>query len=90
MLTLRIAALSTLLLSSPSLAQRGAPSPEQVAEVVRALNGHPKRPVLVATGGIDDRNIADYARAGVDVIVTSAPYTAPPLDVRVSIERNGR
>ena len=65
-------------------------SPEHVAEVVRALNGHPQRPVLIATGGIDDRNIADYARTGVDVIVTSAPYTAAPLDVRVTIERNGR
>lgn len=65
-------------------------SPEQVGEVVRALNGHQQRPVLIATGGIGDRNIADYARTGVDVIVTSAPYTAPPLDVRVSIERNGR
>ena len=27
-----------------------------------------------------------YAAAGADIIVTSAPYSAPPLDVAVRIE----
>ncbi|MFC0408143.1 ModD protein [Roseomonas elaeocarpi] len=65
-------------------------SPEQVAEVARALQRHPNRPVLAATGGIHEGNVVAYARAGVDVIVTSAPYAAAPRDVKVTIEREGR
>jgi molybdopterin-binding protein len=31
--------------------------------------------------GVNEINAAAYARAGVDLLVTSAPYAAPPLDV---------
>jgi molybdenum transport protein len=32
---------------------------------------------------VNEINAAAYARAGVDLLVTSAPYAAPPLDVSV-------
>jgi molybdenum transport protein len=64
-------------------------SPEQFGEVARALADHPDRPLLAATGGIHEGNAAAYARAGADLLVTSAPYAAPPLDVKVSMERLG-
>jgi molybdenum transport protein len=43
--------------------------------------------LLVATGGINVTNAADYATAGADLLVTSAPYAAAPKDVQVIFER---
>lgn len=64
-------------------------SPEQFAEVARALADHPARPLLAAAGLVDEGNAAAYARAGADILVTSAPYAAPPLAVVVSLDRPG-
>ncbi|WP_444464130.1 ModD protein [Rhodobacter capsulatus] len=58
--------------------------PEQVAAVVAGLDpdwrGH-----IAAAGGITAANAAAYAAAGAQVLVTSAPFTAPPRDVAVWI-----
>ena len=44
-------------------------------------------PLVAVAGGVNARNAADYARAGADILVTSAPYWAPPSDVRVTFLR---
>lgn len=60
--------------------------PEAVARLIGRLNGaRPERTRIAAAGGIDASNAAAYARAGADVLVTSAPYTAKPRDVQVRI-----
>jgi len=41
------------------------------------------RPIIAAAGGITEKNAAAYARAGADVLVTSAPYYARPADIQV-------
>ncbi|UFN49809.1 ModD protein [Roseomonas sp. OT10] len=64
--------------------------PEQVAEVSKALGRHPRRPLLAAAGGVTEANAAAYARAGADVLVTSAPWAASPLPVSALLERAGR
>jgi len=40
-----------------------------------------------ATGGVGEKNIGEYAKAGADFIVTSSPYHAKPADIRVVIEK---
>ena len=40
---------------------------------------------LAAAGGIHPANAESYARAGAGILVTSAPYFAPPRDVAVSL-----
>jgi molybdenum transport protein len=60
-------------------------TPEVVASVCHACRGRVPRPVIAAAGGIKADNAADYARAGADVLVTSAPYTARPADVKVTM-----
>lgn len=40
---------------------------------------------LAAAGGINAANAEQYARAGADILVTSAPYFAPPRDVAVTL-----
>lgn len=58
-------------------------APGEVARLIDRLG--PRRPVVAAAGGVNPSNAGDYARAGADVLVTSAPYTAPPRDVEVTI-----
>jgi molybdenum transport protein len=43
--------------------------------------------LIAAAGGINAGNAADYAAAGADLLVTSAPYTAAPRDVQVDFRR---
>lgn len=57
----------------------------QVAELAEALGRVPIRPRLAVAGGVTANNAADYARAGADILVTSAPYLANPRDVKVRI-----
>ena len=58
-------------------------SPADVAACRGALQGRSLAPVLAVAGGVRADNAAAYAMAGADVLVTSAPYTAPPKDVEV-------
>lgn len=43
--------------------------------------------LLSATGGIHKENVEEFAKCGVDFIVTTAPYHAKPLDVKVTMQR---
>lgn len=61
-------------------------SSDSVAQVVAMLNRQPRRPSIVAAGGVSAANAAAYAAAGADVLATSAPYAAPPRDVQVTFE----
>lgn len=65
-------------------------SPEQIAMLCGRLRGEPARPgvarpAIAAAGGVNAANAADYARAGADILVTSAPYLARPCDVQVNL-----
>lgn len=62
-------------------------SEAHIATLAEALAGFAQRPLIAAAGGINARNAAAYARAGADVLVTSAPYTERPRDVQVRFER---
>ncbi|MFP4333054.1 MAG: ModD protein [Campylobacterales bacterium] len=42
---------------------------------------------LSATGGVNLKNIAEYAGTGVDMVVTSAPYYVKPLEIKCEFER---
>lgn len=61
--------------------------PDVVTRVATALGGLRRRPLLVAAGGIHAGNAAAYAAAGADVLLTSAPFLAPPRSVRLRIAR---
>lgn len=59
-------------------------SPETVAAVVRQAAVWPTR--IAAAGGVNAANAEAYARAGAHILVSSAPYAAPPRDVAVTLE----
>jgi molybdenum transport protein len=58
---------------------------EDVVRLVERVMSLSPRPRLAAAGGINARNVAGYVAAGVDLVVTSAPYSAPPRDVQVEL-----
>ena len=60
-------------------------SPEAVAAVVARLADTAAAVKVAAAGGVKPANAAAYVRAGARILVTSAPYFAPPADVKVSI-----
>jgi molybdenum transport protein len=61
-------------------------TPAQIALLVARLAAIGRsRPVVAAAGGIHAGNVAAYAQAGADVVVTSSPYLARPRDVQVRI-----
>lgn len=60
-------------------------APERLAEVVATLRARYPGLVISATGGIRLDNAAAYAGTGVDLLVTSHPYHAPPVDIRASM-----
>jgi molybdenum transport protein len=60
-------------------------SPEAVVACRQLLESSPRRPLLAVAGGVRADNAAAYVQAGVDFLVTSSPYLAPPRDVAVSM-----
>jgi molybdenum transport protein len=58
--------------------------PEAIERIKRAMPAA-ARTRVAAAGGINYANAEAYARAGADILVTSAPYFAPPRDVAVTI-----
>jgi molybdenum transport protein len=60
-------------------------TPPEIAILVAQMKFAQYRPVIAAAGGIHAGNVAAYAQAGADVVVTSSPYLAKPRDVQVRI-----
>lgn len=58
-------------------------SPAALATCRLAIIDHAPLPLIAAAGGIDAKNAAAYVAAGADLLVTSAPFSAPPRDVAV-------
>ena len=60
-----------------------------VDDVKRALSlvASGKKITLSVAGGVNKNNVADYAKLGIHLFITSAPYYAPPEDIKVVIER---
>lgn len=64
-------------------------TPDAVAEVVARLAQLAPQVKVAAAGGVNAGNAAAYAAAGAHVLVSTAPYLAPPKDVAVAIELVG-
>lgn len=60
-------------------------SPEAIGRLVEATRALSPAPVIAAAGGVKADNAAAYVAAGAGLLVTSAPYYAPPCDVSVQI-----
>ena len=43
--------------------------------------------MLSVAGGVNKNNVADYAKLGINLFITSAPYYASPEDIKVVISK---
>jgi molybdenum transport protein len=57
------------------------PLPELGAFVPAFKQRYPMAPRLAAAGGITRENVKEYAALGVDLLVTSSPYSGKPADI---------
>lgn len=60
-------------------------SPAELAHCKTVLDEAGLHPLVAPAGGVTRANMLDYAEAGADFLVSSAPYFAPPQDVKVSL-----
>jgi molybdenum transport protein len=63
-------------------------SPDAVRQCKAALHAAHLHPMLAAAGGVNADNAVAYGHAGADILVSSAPYHAPPRDVEVRFSRD--
>ncbi len=61
-------------------------TPDALRTLRERLAAEGLAPLLAPAGGVTAANALDYARAGADLLVSSAPYFAAPADVKVVIE----
>jgi len=64
-------------------------SPERLTGLVAQVREVAPDITLLAAGGVKPSNIAAYAATGVDGLVTSAPFNAPPVDMSMRMEALG-
>lgn len=46
-----------------------------------------KNILISVVGVVNKDNVSDYAKLGIRLFITSAPYYAPPEDIKVVIEK---
>lgn len=61
--------------------------PDGVKEIVNFRNSIGSKTLIAAAGGINIENVQDFAKTGVDIIVTTSLYWSKPLDIKAKIER---
>lgn len=72
--------------AEPDIIQLDKWSVEQVQQALLLATEKAKKIILSVAGGVNKHNIADYAKLGINLFITSAPYYAPPEDIKVVIE----
>ncbi len=75
--------------AAPDLIQLDKFSPASVRKMLALCAVHAPHCRLAAVGGINLDNIADYARTGITLAVTSIPYYAKPADIEVVLSPAG-
>lgn len=62
-------------------------NPLELKRIVEAVRTIDPSITLIGTGGINEKNIEDYARSGVDSISTTSVYFGSPADIGVTITK---
>lgn len=78
-----------ILPANPDIIQLDKFTPAQVKTVMETVRHHYPNIQIAVAGGVHKNNVAEYTKAGANLFVTSAPYYAPPEDIKVIIEKTG-
>ena len=76
--------------AAPDVLQLDKFTPEQATEIVRQAPSLAPHCTLALTGGITLASLASYLDCGIRLFITSAPYYAPPADIKVSLSPDAR
>ena len=60
---------------------------DDVKKALALLQSKQKNILLSVAGGVNKDNVSDYAKLGIRLFITSAPYYAPPEDIKVVMEK---
>ena len=61
--------------------------PEELKKLCSQIRKIHSGITLIATGGVNESNVEQYANTGVDVLSTTAVYFGKPADIKVQIEK---
>lgn len=71
--------------AAPDVLQLDKFTPEQAADIARQAPSLAPHCTLALTGGITLASLASYLDCGIRLFITSAPYYAPPADIKVTL-----
>lgn len=76
-----------MLLASPDIIQLDKFTVDEVSTALQWAKAHNSPAQLSVAGGVNKQNVAEYAKLGINLFITSAPYYAMPEDIKVVIEK---
>lgn len=76
--------------AAPDVLQLDKFTPEQAADIARLASSLAPHCTLALTGGITLASLASFLDCGIRLFITSAPYYAPPADIKVSLSPDAR
>ncbi len=76
-----------MITASPDIIQLDKWSVEDVKAALDLINAQDKNITLSVAGGVNKNNVANYAKLGINLFITSAPYYAAPEDIKVVITK---
>jgi len=82
-----VAQFEQMITASPDIIQLDKWSVEDVKTAQDLINAQGKNITLSVAGGVNKNNVADYAKLGINLFITSAPYYAAPEDIKVVISK---
>lgn len=82
-----MADISLILAAGPDIIQLDKFSPDEIRQVLELACRNALAVEISAAGGINIENVAEYARTGVDILVTSSAYYAKPADIKVMMTK---
>ena len=71
----------------PDIIQLDKWSVEDVKAALDLIKAQSRNITLSVAGGVNKNNVADYAKLGINLFITSAPYYAAPEDIKVVISK---
>ncbi len=76
-----------MIIDSPDIIQLDKWSVEDVKAALDLIKAQGRNITLSVAGGVNKNNVADYAKLGINLFSTSAPYYAAPEDIKVVISK---
>ena len=73
--------------ASPDIIQLDKWSVEDVKAALDLIKAQGRNITLSVAGGVNKNNVANYAKLGINLFITSAPYYATPEDIKVVISK---